>query len=687
MNAIKAPISLADRAELVTDAVELLLGIVDVDEMGMYVPEMGEVDNDIDDADMDRCVEVYEDTVIICTAHAYWQAAYTLDEATGAVTIAPQSEWQQVENVWTAVSGAVATKTGARHSSSDAKLIQNIHDHAVALGAVPPAEKRHAARAHNGLAYIKALTAETATVAGYGVIFGGADLSGESFAPDTDYMLDLAPTKLVFYDHTLGSVKHAIGKTVSVEPDEYGLWVEAELDRHKTYVDQVLQLVKQGAIGWSSGSVGHLTRREGKSITQWPIVEMSLTPTPAEPRTLGIEIIKSLSATNPSFAVFLPETGRTPVVQETKANDEDAPDLDSIQEENEMPTTEEITALVETAVTKAFAPVQTWLDGQPVKSADIALPMMNSKTALGDDEIKAHAHYIRTNDDGGIKHLKASSNNPMTEGSNTAGGYAVPTGMYNQIVAKLREDALYPKIGVRQIPGKGLTVNVPIEGAKDGAFVLTAEGSSSDRDAPVLGQAPMTLAKYTKRIELSWELIEDEDAQLMSFLSNFIGQGMAKTHNTLLITEALAGGTLGVAWGNPIVAANIPSLVYALPQGYETNAVWIMKKSVEGTVRGFTGNYFQFIPTPVDGPGALSRRELFGFPLYNSEAMAAQAASAKSAIFGNFNYMGMRMAPDITYLNDPYSGAITGQLRQHYWFRTVYKTLQAEAILYAQQGT
>jgi hypothetical protein len=55
-------------------------------------------------------------------------------------------------------------------------------------------------------AYIKALTAETATVAGYGVIYGGADLEGESFQPETDFMLDLAPTKLVFYDHTLGDV-------------------------------------------------------------------------------------------------------------------------------------------------------------------------------------------------------------------------------------------------------------------------------------------------------------------------------------------------------------------------------------------------------------------------------------------------------------------------------------------------
>jgi phage head maturation protease len=106
---------------------------------------------------------------------------------------------------------------------------------------------------------------------------------------------------------------------LSVEPDEVGIWIEAELDRHKAYVDYVVQLVEKGALGWSSGSVGHLTRRSGKSITQWPIIEMSLTPTPAEPRTLGVELIKSLSASDPNFAFLLPEAARTAAVPETKA--------------------------------------------------------------------------------------------------------------------------------------------------------------------------------------------------------------------------------------------------------------------------------------------------------------------------------------------------------------------------------
>src|SRR4030095_10404050 len=202
--------------------------------------------------------------------------------------------------------------------------------------------------------------------------------------------------------------------TKSVEPDEYGLWVEAELDRHKAYVDFVLQLVERGALGWSSGSVGHLTRRNGKSITQWPIIEVSLTPTPAEPRTLGVEIIKSFSASYPELELLLPETERPSVVRSTK-NEEDAPQENEIPEEGEETMAEEeanaivpatppdmdasvkaaiITMLepyMKSAVAAALEPYSKVLDKTPINDAVIKIPMFNKKTGLGDNETKAFA--------------------------------------------------------------------------------------------------------------------------------------------------------------------------------------------------------------------------------------------------------------------------------------------------------
>src|SRR3972149_10048085 len=61
----------------------------------------------------------------------------------------------------------------------------------------------------------------------------------------------------------------------------------------------------QGVIGLSSGTASHLARRNGGKILRWPVVEYSLTPTPAEPRTIGVTQLKSLFD---AAGLTLPET-------------------------------------------------------------------------------------------------------------------------------------------------------------------------------------------------------------------------------------------------------------------------------------------------------------------------------------------------------------------------------------------
>jgi HK97 family phage major capsid protein len=166
-----------------------------------------------------------------------------------------------------------------------------------------------------------------------------------------------------------------------------------------------------------------------------------------------------------------------------------------------------------------------------------------NKMPLGDSETRAFAHWIKTGDDGGIRELRASNATDMNIGTAADGQYLVPTGHYNQVIARRDEAMLANQIGVMNIPGQGTTVNVPVDNEADGEFVSTNEASEFDLDAPATAQVAMTLVKYTKQIKISYELLEDEDAKLLSFLSDFVGRGMAKTHNSLLLTEARAGGT------------------------------------------------------------------------------------------------------------------------------------------------
>jgi len=267
------------------------------------------------------------------------------------------------------------------------------------------------------------------------------------------------------------------------------------------------------------------------------------------------------------------------------------------------------------------------------------------------------------------------------------GGYAVPTGHYQGIIARRDEDMLAPQLGVMNIPGRGTTVNVAIDNEADGEFVATTEANDFDRDAPAIDQKAMTLALYSKTIQLSYQLLEDEDSKLLQFLADFVGRGMAKTHNSLLLTEVKANGTAAktLASASAIAAGEVPDLVYKLPGEYADGASWVMKRATEGAIRGLQGNSFLYVPNPAGSDRG--RPEIWGFPVFNSEYASGIAASAKSLIFGNFRYVGMREAPGLTFLRDPYSLARKGQVQFHYYFRTVYKVLQAEAIAYATHPT
>jgi HK97 family phage prohead protease len=160
----------------------------------------------------------------------------------------------------------------------------------------------------NAVKFLSA-TDDAYTVGGYGVVFGSTDLDGETFQQNTDYMLDLVPRKPVLYDHMMRDVKTPVGTVADLKADDDGLWIEAEISRANQYAERIMALVHAGKLGWSSGSVQHMTQREGGVIKSWPIVEFSLTPTPAEPRTLGVRELKSLVDELPELGHVLPAEG------------------------------------------------------------------------------------------------------------------------------------------------------------------------------------------------------------------------------------------------------------------------------------------------------------------------------------------------------------------------------------------
>lgn len=317
----------------------------------------------------------------------------------------------------------------------------------------------------------------------------------------------------------------------------------------------------------------------------------------------------------------------------------------------------------------------------------------------GDSEARALAVFARNGDIGGFpQEMRASQNEitfrvPMpweeravtdsTMNITTAGdgGYAVPTGFVNRIARRKQEVMLAQRLGVQRVPGQGTTVNFPTQAADAQIFATTNEQADNhsvawERDAPQLGQKAFTLVLKTKKIELTDQLLYDEDAGLMDFIAGVIADGVALTHNSALLTEAAANGTSlkTFASASAIADGELEDIVYHATLGYylddSGSVAWVMRPPTFGSIVKLSGNA-RIYAEPNSGSLA---RELLGYPAHYSSYAAAIAASAKSVYFGNWSQVGYREDPTLTLLRDPYS--VDGLTILKYSFRLVYGVLQ-----------
>lgn len=89
---------------------------------------------------------------------------------------------------------------------------------------------------------------------------------------------------------------HIFSSPTKAKKDDIGLFVEVVLDMRDDYEKAVYGLAKAGKLGWSSGSTWHMVKRtDDGEITRWPIIEVSLTPQPAE-KTNKVVTLKSLES-------------------------------------------------------------------------------------------------------------------------------------------------------------------------------------------------------------------------------------------------------------------------------------------------------------------------------------------------------------------------------------------------------
>ena len=423
-----------------------------------------------------------------------------------------------------------------------------------------------------------------ATIAGYAVVWGELDLDGDIFTPETKFIgedLDSAPERVpVLYNHGLDPVigPEVLGKVTKMIPDEVGLWIEAQIDKFHKYWNMVQELVERGVLGWSPGTAAHLVRREAREgynvIKVWMPVEFSLTPTPAQPLTVPVTVLKAVGIEVPendskedgsmgrkkeemkNAVVETPTEAQKEQAQNTAAEASAAPAEPApatTKAAEPAGTTEraastgaqfdpqDLAAMIAAAVQEAVKAVVAEVreaaasgstDAEPApagatKYFDGKAPA-TLKFGLGEGYPKSLAQGLRLLAAGALKSIVVPINFPkdlkgaelekalkaMGVSTNTAGGYLVPVEHAGErFIELLQAQAVVRRAGATVWPMPTETVNIPkLAGGATAYWV--GENSSITASDLTFAQVQLVAKKLALLSQISRELMMASDPQI-----------------------------------------------------------------------------------------------------------------------------------------------------------------------------
>ncbi len=513
-------------------------------------------------------------------------------------------------------------------------------------------------------------------VGGYGVVWGGKDLVGEHFTKSTDFWFEkLTRTHAIMYHHGQDkAIKRVdIGRVSAIMPDDIGLWVESQLEKAKSYVAGVMKLIEKGALGYSSGAVNHLIDKAADGeIKTWPIAEFSLTPTPCEPRTLGVQALRSIAELEPAVKAYLPQEGGEPSADATKADDTDtsdnAPpeatgatdmsDKDEIKgTDDETPGPEvkagpiDMTALAEQTATILFDKFKGMpnLNFGATKAGPEPAPETEEM-----DELKAYTEYLNF---GEAKASQEAMKVVYQIGEETGGGYLqAPQQFVTQLIQRVDDQVFLRKLATKHQVPNAESLGAPSldTDAEDSDWTVEL-GTGEEEDTLDFGKRELRPRPLAKRVKISNTLLRKVPAS-QNIVMGRLAYKLAVTQEKAFLTGAGQNTPLGVftvsddglttardvtaAGDDDLNSDDIVDVKYFLKSQYWPRAEWLMHRDVakvlakikDGESRPLWDNGGMNSPNGI-------RPMLNGFPVNMSEFAPNTISSGKYvAILADFSH-------------------------------------------------
>lgn len=492
-------------------------------------------------------LETFEDHLIACLDGQYFKVGFTVDDET--VTLAGRSEWLEVEEKreWVEV-----VKSLRRENTL------------VILGEP-----------------VKALG--EGKFGGYLVRFTSADdpdLEGDYFDAQTDFDREFPFKQSVYFNHAMDA-KFGMRKLgrADVKQDEFGVWAEVILQERDEYEQFLAKLAEDGKLGWSSGSASHLVKRTkigaANHIDHWPIIDASLTHTPAEARNAVLPLKSMLFSEASVKANSEPATVNTdppiiPTLEVTMPEPNDTDGRISHVEGELKGLGDKIDKFLQLmqdtpAVRNAGFYTQDGGDADPgVKSFGDFLLAIKRRDAK-----RLHTVY------GAIKDL--------AEEAGGTGGYLVPqefetrlrqvAAQSGQIAGRVTRQPVGTDAGSFPVLDQYVA---PTAGVGDTALAggvvatVTAEGGAYTETEPGLEQLKWRVNKVGGYTQVTNELRADSAVEIEGLLTNLFGIAIAHKEEHYILRGNGNGVPLGIlSWGGAIGISPDTNSVFKYADGLE----------------------------------------------------------------------------------------------------------------------
>jgi HK97 family phage major capsid protein len=452
-------------------------------------------------------------------------------------------------------------------------------------------------------------TADALRIGGYGVVWGGADLVGDTFTKETNLWLDSpAMPRPMLYEHAMNPVigMEQIGTWNKATVDDTGLWIEGEIAKSQRYYAMIKPLLDAGVIGLSSGAVPHMVTRENGKLKSWGVFEWSLTPQPCEPRTLGVVQLRSFAEAHPEVKAMLSEDVGDTSAQATKGEAEAV--TITKQGDIKMPeiTQEQLDTMIAKAVNDTVKAMAT--PKPEVKAAEVKVTMDEGDQPFETfaDQLKAvHAYSVKRVRDPRLGRSHADATKVilgLNEGVDSEGAFALQDNFAALMVDTMWQTGQVLSKMRPPIPLSGNNLKVPYirdsagaAGTRFGGMRVykVGEGQTITAAAPApMKRLNLELTKYACLYYASEELIEDSNA-LANILQTYVPMSIRFDVENDVINEVVnplgimaSGALVSVAkeanqGAATVVLENIVNMWSRLYAPCRANAVWLVNQDVE----------------------------------------------------------------------------------------------------------